>query len=106
MAEAAIIEVVQKYLQELRKKGLHARKAILYGSHARGDAQAESDIDLIIIATEFEPPGDPVRQELLWTMRVCTDSRIEPLGIGEQRWLMDEASPVIEDARREGLEIQ
>jgi hypothetical protein len=35
-------------------------------------------------------------------MTVITDSRIEPIAVGERQWLEDDANPLIEIARREG----
>ncbi len=38
---------------ELKKKGVHADVVILFGSHARGQANTESDIDLAIVSRDF-----------------------------------------------------
>jgi hypothetical protein len=40
--------------------------------------------------------------DLLWRMTVTTDSRIEPIAVGERQWLEDDTSPIVEIARREG----
>ena len=105
MAEQSVVKAVRDYLYALRQAGMQVDRAILYGSHARGDAHPDSDVDILVIATEFDGPYDPTRVALLWEMRACTDSRIEPIGIGERRWREDSASPIIEIARREGQEI-
>lgn len=34
-----------------------------------------------------------------------TDSRIEPLAVGERQWREGDTSPIIEEARREGQVI-
>ncbi|MFZ1471388.1 MAG: hypothetical protein WAV79_00550 [Anaerolineae bacterium] len=34
-----------------------------------------------------------------------TDSRIEPIAIGERQWLDDRSSLLIESARREGVAV-
>ncbi len=39
---------------------------------------------------------------LLWRIAAQTDNRIEPIPCGEQQWLEDDASVIIEIARREG----
>jgi len=77
----------------------------LFGSYARGDAHADSDIDVLIIAPEFDGPYDRARVDLLWTLRIYTDTRIEPLPVGERQWQEDSVSTIIEIARREGQEI-
>jgi hypothetical protein len=40
--------------------------------------------------------------DILWQMRARTDSRVEPIGVGERQWQEDDANPIIEIARREG----
>ena len=105
MAEAATIRAIQGYLSAIRNSGIDARRAILFGSHARGDARPDSDLDILVIAPEFDEPYDPRRIDLLWQLRAYTDSRIEPIGVGERQWREDRSSPIIEIARREGQVI-
>lgn len=105
MADSAIVRAVQGYLAAVRRSGLQTRRAVLFGSYARGDAHADSDIDVLIIAPEFDGPYDRARVDLLWTLRIYTDTRIEPLPVGERQWQEDSVSTIIEIARREGQEI-
>jgi len=34
-----------------------------------------------------------------------TDSRIEPIPCGERQWIEDDVTPIIEIARREGVQV-
>lgn len=106
MVEAAITKVVQNYLLAVRRAGVQARCAILFGSHARGDARPDSDIDILVIAPEFDGAYTHQQTDVLWQLRAHTDSRIEPLAVGERRWREDDVSAILEIARREGQEIQ
>jgi predicted nucleotidyltransferase len=65
---------VRHYLQALTQVGIHARRAVLFGSHAKGVADQWSDIDLIVIAPELEPPADRRLVDKLWEVRATTDS--------------------------------
>lgn len=105
MAEASVVRAVQSYLAAVRRSGIHAERGILFGSYARGDAHPDSDVDVLIIAPEFDEPYDPRRIDLLWELRVRTDSRIEPIAVGERQWRDDQSSPLIEIARREGVTV-
>jgi predicted nucleotidyltransferase len=105
MVEPAIVRVIQNYLTVVRHSGIRASQAILFGSYARGDARPDSDVDILVIAPEFDEPYDRNRVDLLWTLRAQTDSRIEPIAVGEQQWREDDVSAIIEMARREGQEI-
>ena len=89
----------------VRQAGLRAPRAVLFGSHARGDAHRDSDIDIPVIAPEFDQPYDSERVDLLWALRASTDSRIEPMPVGERQWQEDDTSMIIEIARREGQDI-
>ncbi len=44
-------------IQEITKRlvdGFHPRRVILFGSHARGDAGPQSDVDLIVLFDELD----------------------------------------------------
>ncbi len=105
MVEPAIVSVVQSYLAAVRRRGIRASQAVLFGSYARGDAQSDSDMDILVIAPEFDGPYDKNLVDLLWELRAQTDSRIEPIAVGERQWREDDASAIIETARREGQAI-
>lgn len=75
---------------------------VLYGSFARGDAHASSDVDLLVVSPRFDNPDSWSDTELLWETTVLIDSRIEPVGVGARQWEEDSGIPLIEIARREG----
>jgi uncharacterized protein len=106
MVEQSIEESVKRYLHAVRQTGIHAMRAVLYGSRARGTATDDSDIDLIVIAPEFDLAPDRALVERLWQLRARTDHRIEPIPCGEVEWAAPiTARAVIEIAHREGIEI-
>ena len=74
MVEKSIIEVVLRYLDAVTESGIPVEGAVVFGSHARGEATADSDIDLIVISSVFDPPRDRHLTGLLWKLRARTDS--------------------------------
>ena len=58
-----------------------------------------------MVAPEFDSASASRQIDLLWELRVKTDSRIEPIPVGEREWEEDDGTPIIEIARREGEEI-
>lgn len=43
-------DLMERYIAEIKKiYGLYLRRVILYGSYARGDFKADSDVDLMIL---------------------------------------------------------
>ncbi len=106
MVSQAIDVVVRQYLRALAQEGIHARRAVLFGSHAKGTADEWSDIDLVVIAPELEPPAGHRLVNKLWELRATTDSRVEPIPCGEREWETDESRPILEIARREGIMVK
>jgi predicted nucleotidyltransferase len=50
----AAIEIVNSYAREIQALGVHLRTVILYGSFAKGAQHEWSDIDVALVADEFE----------------------------------------------------
>ena len=104
MVEDAVIESVKRYLASLPALGIHARRAVLFGSYVQGQADEYSDIDLVVIAPEFDGSREISLIKALWRATV-SDNRIEPIPCGEQEWETDQGRPILEIARREGVII-
>jgi hypothetical protein len=51
-SQTPLKKMIASYAQELQKK-IKVEKIILFGSHSRGEALRESDIDLMIISQDF-----------------------------------------------------
>ena len=105
MADRAIVKAVENYLAEVRRAGIRVSKAIVFGSHARDEATVDSDIDVIIVSPEFDGRPEWATVAILWRLRARTDRRIEPLAVGERQWEESNDNPIIETARREGIEM-
>ncbi len=105
MAREPVEVAVRRYLDAVCAAGIHATRAVLFGSHARGDADEWSDIDIVVIAREFDGTPDRRLVDKLWVLSARTDSRIEPIPCGEKMWETEDGSPILEMARREGVVI-
>lgn len=105
MVAQAVALSIRQYLAAVRAAGIHARRAVLFGSHARGDAGPWSDIDVVVIAPELDDPNVRRLVDKLWKLRAVTDPRIEPVACGEREWDTDGTRPILELARREGVVV-
>jgi predicted nucleotidyltransferase len=105
MVEEAVIESIKRYLASLPALGIHARRAVVFGSYVQGQVDEYSDIDLVVIAPEFDGVRDIEFIEKLWQATISADNRIEPIPCGEQEWEIDQSRPILEIARREGIII-
>jgi len=104
MVDTKVIEIIKKYLGILSEEGIIISKAFLYGSHARGTATGDSDIDLMIVSPLFDEDTDKYAPTL-WISTRKASYKIEPIAVGENRFLTDDFSPLIETVRQEGIEI-
>ena len=106
MVAAAVEQIVRNYLRVATEAGIPTRRAILFGSQARGEADPMSDIDLVVLSPALEPPRSHDVVATLWRLRVRTDCRIEPIACGEKEWEADDSRMILEIARREGVVIE
>jgi len=105
MVEVTIVTAIRRYIKALASVGIHASKVVLFGSFARGDASDLSDIDLVVIAPEFDGLREVSLVEKLWDATALADNRIEPIPCGDREWEIDGGRPILEIARREGIII-
>lgn len=105
MVEGGIVDVIRRYLAALPSFGIHARRAVLFGSFATGQAHQWSDIDLVVIAPEFDGPRDNLLVKALWRATVA-DDRIEPIPCGEVEWDSGNGRPILAIARSEGVVVE
>ena len=110
-------EVLTKYRDALRARFPdQLQRLILFGSQARGDASAESDIDVMVVVSWGEerlpdgfyaaPFSDPRWQAIIDTASDISLEHgvyISPLVISERRF--HEWSPLVKRAKEEGIEI-
>ena len=102
MVDPDVLASVQRYLRNLQAEGIAVSFAVLFGSHAHGNSHPLSDIDLLIVSPRFDGEVKLGDVNVLWRMAARTDSRIEPIPVGQQQYLTDDSSAILEIARREG----
>ncbi len=105
MVDESIVQSVKRYLVALRDAGIDVAFGVVFGSQALGQATAESDIDVLVVAPLFDPPRRRKDVDRLWHLAVRIDSRIEPIPCGTRQWTDDDSSAILELARREGQRV-
>jgi len=106
MAQKAVIKLTRRFLHEVERARLPVFAAVLYGSYARGEADQDSDIDLLVISAKEHRANSDQDAQLLWRLRGRVDYRIEPLLVSKSRWLRDRGSPMLASIRQEGRIIR
>lgn len=105
MFETAVVAAVQRYLKRLQEHGLSPAFAVVFGSWTKGLPDPWSDIDLVVVAPEFDE-GVSFRQlSLLWQVAARVDSRLEPFPCGLREWVEGGDRLIVEVVRREGVRI-
>lgn len=102
MLEQSVLKAINSYLAAVRENGISVERAIVFGSQASGHTHSWSDIDLLVVAPQFDAMQDRSNINLLWRLAARIDSRIEPVPCGSRQWLEDDSSAIIEIARRQG----
>lgn len=105
MVNESVLNGVRKYLRALRDQGVAVKFGVVFGSQATGRPDTLSDIDLLVVSPRFDDQHTREDINILWRVAARTDNRIEPIPCGERQWLDDDASAIIEIARREGEEV-
>jgi predicted nucleotidyltransferase len=91
-----------KYIRELERNKIPIRKAVLFGSYARGSAKPESDIDVALISEVFSGDRFKDRQKII-PLRRNIDSRIEPLPFTPEDF--DNGGMLAEEIKKNGVVI-
>ncbi len=72
-------KIIDKYLVALRDNNIPVNQAILFGSYAKGNYDAWSDIDLVLVSEVFEGIRIKDRGKIrLITLNVSSDIEVLP----------------------------
>jgi len=75
-----INRIIESFKKELEKYHIRTERIILYGSYAKGYAREDSDIDLIVVSSDFKNMNLRERLEILGLAAGRVFEPIEALG--------------------------
>lgn len=104
-------EKLKAILAELRSRfeeiyGARLVKMVLFGSQARGDAVAGSDIDVLVVLRGEVNPGDEIERtgDIVTDLSLQNDELISCLFMDEDRFTLRN-SPLLRNIRKEGIPL-
>lgn len=104
MVKKGLKNKIKKYARLLEKAGISVQQIILFGSHAKGEASKDSDIDLCVISKKF---GVNRLDEIGILLKLAKeiDTRIEAIPASPTMWMTDRISPILHEVRKKGIKI-
>lgn len=105
MGKREAVRIAKKFGRALITSGIPINHLILYGSHAKGTARPDSDIDVAVVSNKF---GKDKTEEGMLLFRIAgeIDSRIEPVPISLSAYEKDTWVPLIYEIRESGLSLK
>lgn len=100
-------EVLQQLKRELealygeRLKGLY-----LFGSHARGDAEPDSDVDIAVVLDDYEAPVADIRRmsEVFSRLSLEADVHLSRVPVRQPEW-QERDTVFLRNVRREAVAV-
>ena len=102
MAKKTVLKKVQKLAVALKESGLDIKALYLYGSHAKGRAGRNSDIDVAIVSENFSGNFSVDLKPLLSVLKK-SDSAIEPTLYRPEDF--QEEDPLVWEILHNGIKI-
>lgn len=102
---SAIVEILSTLVSQLSQHYQERLdQVVLFGSHARGEATSDSDIDILVVLEEPVDASVELRQTSQLIAQLCLDNNvlISRLFLSRSRYEA-EHSPLLKNIRREGI---
>jgi len=104
LAKEEVIEIIKRYAEALKEKGVNFRKIILFGSYAAGRQRRDSDIDIAVVSGDFGKDRFEERV-LLSKIAYYVDARIEPHPVGLEDFNEETWQTLLHEIKSKGIEI-
>lgn len=81
---------------------MRVEKIVLFGSHARGDARDDSDVDVLVVSPDFDPMQPLRDQRTVSVAKIGVDLSISPLPLPSSQYDQHDSPSLLDVIRAEG----
>jgi len=98
----SLVDQIKAHLHEMYGDGI--KRVIIYGSHARGEATKNSDVDVLVLVDESLDPREveDSLSDLLYDIILNEGELISVIAVSQERF-ENYNSPFMLNVRREGI---
>lgn len=100
MDKAAVVNIVDLLRQGLEARGIKLQRIVLYGSYATGANKKGSDIDVVVISSDFATKSYWERIDLLADVLYEMFAPVEAVAMTPDEW--DRGESFVVDFARDG----
>ena len=100
-----ITAMIARYCAQLSAMNIRVDRAILFGSHARGEAKEGSDIDVLIVSSDFASLNTRERMEQLGTAAARLWQPIEAIACTPAELVQVEPATLLEEILQTGVQV-
>ena len=104
LTQKSVIDHLKKLADEIRRKGVHLQKVVLFGSYSRNEQHKWSDIDVAFVADEFIGIGFEDVKLFARSLVNRPNLNISPRTYNTKDFNVD-SDPFVEEILRTGIEI-
>ena len=100
MDKKTVLEIINRFHQEIEARGIKPQRLILYGSYAKGNNKEGSDIDIIVVSDDFVDKSYWERIDILSDAIYEIFAPIEALAFTQDEW--NQGDSFVVDFARDG----
>jgi len=100
-----ITDIIARYCTQLAAMGIRVERVMLFGSHACGAAKDGSDIDVLIVSSDFETLNTRERLEQLGTAAARLWQPIEAIACTPAELTHVEPATLLEAILQTGVQV-
>jgi len=103
MGQEAVLGILNRFRDEIEVQGIRVDKLVVYGSYATGNFHEDSDIDVVVISSDFVDKDYWGRLDILTQAIYAIFEPIEAVAMTPAEW--ESGDSLIVAYAREGISI-